>query len=210
MLALPSPIYQLPSFVRFSSAGFLALLITLAIFAMMQQLVKPKDATRPIVAEPLSVELYTTPPEQKTVIKEPPPPPPEPVKRDIEPVTPSPTDPVNIAKVEFTEPKIDSGFKITPAQNHDKMALPLVRVEPRFPTDAARDGISGWVRLGFSIDASGAVTDVTVLAAEPRNIFNNEAVRALRRWKYQPQLINGKPVKQENLQVQLDFQLQKD
>ncbi|CAM5204925.1 TonB family protein [Alishewanella longhuensis] len=50
------------------------------------------------------------------------------------------------------------------------MATPLVRVEPRFPTEAARQGISGWVMLNFSIDESGSVTDVSVVAAEPKNI----------------------------------------
>ncbi|CAM5203572.1 energy transducer TonB [Alishewanella longhuensis] len=90
------------------------------------------------------------------------------------------------------------------------MATPLVRAEPRFPTEAARQGISGWVMLNFSIDESGSVTDVSVVAAEPKDIFEREAIRALRRWKYQPQLVEGKAVKQSNLQVQLDFQLQQE
>ena len=67
---------------------------------------------------------------------------------------------------------------------------------------------TGWVKLSFTIDKSGAVTDVQVLSAEPANVFNREAMRALKRWKYQPLILNGKAEKRLQLQVQLDFQLE--
>jgi protein TonB len=51
------------------------------------------------------------------------------------------------------------------------------------------------------------VIDVDVIDADPKRIFDREAKRALRKWKYRPKIIDGKPQKQVGLQVQLDFKL---
>lgn len=91
----------------------------------------------------------------------------------------------------------------------DKTATALVRIDPKYPAQAAKDGIEGWVKLSFSIDATGAVIDVQVLDAEPKRIFDREAIKALKAWKYQPQMKDGKAVAQQGMQVQLDFSLDK-
>jgi periplasmic protein TonB len=91
----------------------------------------------------------------------------------------------------------------------DKTATAVVRIDPKYPTQAAKDGIEGWVKLSFSIDATGSVIDVQVLDAEPKRIFDREAIKALKAWKYQPQMKDGKPVAQQGMQVQLDFSLDK-
>jgi protein TonB len=56
----------------------------------------------------------------------------------------------------------------------------------------------------------GGVEDVKVIEAEPKRIFNREAIRALRKWKYRPKMVDGKPQKQFGLTVQLDFTLNQD
>lgn len=89
----------------------------------------------------------------------------------------------------------------------DGDATPIVRIEPRYPVQAARDGLQGWVKLRFSIMEDGSVDDVEVIEAEPRRVFDREAIRALRRWKYSPKVVDGKTMKQTGQQVQLDFTL---
>lgn len=91
----------------------------------------------------------------------------------------------------------------------DKTATAVVRIDPKYPPQAAKDGIEGWVKLSFTIDATGAVIDVQVLDAEPKRIFDREAIRALKAWKYQPQMKDGKAIVQQGMQVQLDFSLDK-
>lgn len=87
-------------------------------------------------------------------------------------------------------------------------ATPVVRMEPKYPVDAARNGIQGWVELSFSIDTLGQVQDVTVLNSEPRRVFDQAAIQALKRWKYRPKVVEGKAIMQTGLAVRLDFNLE--
>lgn len=89
----------------------------------------------------------------------------------------------------------------------DGEATPIVRIEPNFPMQALREGKEGYVKLSFSINQIGRVEDIQIIDAKPRRLFNKEAKRALKRWKYKPKMINGKAVKQRGLTVQLDFKL---
>jgi protein TonB len=95
------------------------------------------------------------------------------------------------------------------AMRRDGEATPIVRIEPKYPVQAARDGKEGWVRLSFTINEVGGVEDVDVIEADPKRVFDREAKRALRKWKYKPKIVDGKPVKQPGMRVQLDFTLDK-
>ena len=90
----------------------------------------------------------------------------------------------------------------------DTGPAPLVRIEPQYPRKAAMQGIEGWVILQFNITASGTVSNIKILGAKPLRIFNKSAIQALRKWKYQPKIENGKAVEQKGLKVQLDFKLE--
>lgn len=87
-------------------------------------------------------------------------------------------------------------------------ASPMVRMEPKYPAAAARDGVEGWVKLVFSIDGSGQVFDIQVIDAQPKRTFDREARRALSKWKYKPQIVQGKPTVQTGMEVVLEFKLE--
>ncbi|WP_299263503.1 energy transducer TonB [uncultured Psychrosphaera sp.] len=87
----------------------------------------------------------------------------------------------------------------------NKSATPIFRVEPQYPIKAATNGIEGWVSLSFSIDKLGRVIDVKVMDAKPKRYFEHAARKALRKWKYQPKLVNGKPVVQSGQSILLEF-----
>jgi TonB family protein len=98
-----------------------------------------------------------------------------------------------------------SEFEIT-ASN---VVLPIVRIEPKYPGQAARDGTEGWVRLQFTVNEVGGVEDVVVIEANPKRVFDREARRALGKWKFKPQIIDGVAVKIFGLSVLFEFNLQK-
>lgn len=72
---------------------------------------------------------------------------------------------------------------------------PVHQTPPRYPRRARMEGVSGWVRLEFVVQEDGTVRDVRVVEAEPaRGIFDQEAVRALSRWRFHPQMKDGRAV----------------
>jgi len=87
--------------------------------------------------------------------------------------------------------------------------MPLHRVEPNYPAKALQRGVEGYVTLRFNIDELGKTRDIEVVDANPKRYFEREAMLALRNWKYQPKMVDGKAVVQTGLTVRLEFKLQK-
>src|SRR5688572_2339547 len=65
----------------------------------------------------------------------------------------------------------------------DRGALPLVRVEPQYPPQAAKRGLEGWVQLRFTITTAGTVSEVAVVKSS-NPVFERAAMEAVRKWKY--------------------------
>lgn len=78
----------------------------------------------------------------------------------------------------------------------DSDVIPLVQVEPRYPPQALSRKIEGYVVVRLQITKEGTVSDVEVIDANPKGIFEREAIRAAWRYKFKPKLVNGKPVEQ--------------
>ena len=77
---------------------------------------------------------------------------------------------------------------------------------PEYPPEAERRGLEGSVDLSFTIDPEGKVTDVIVDHSEPSDIFDRAAASAVRRWRYEPKLMDGTPVEQHT-QAHVVFKL---
>lgn len=77
------------------------------------------------------------------------------------------------------------------------------RVDPVYPPEAVNKEIEGTVIMEVVVDTKGNVTGVRVTGGAHK-ILNDAAVQAVKQWKYQPCLVNGKakPVK---FTVVLDF-----
>lgn len=84
--------------------------------------------------------------------------------------------------------------------------LPLQRIPPQYPRDAARSGVSGWVQLEVLVNADGSVRSARVVDAKPRGVFEAAAVAAVLRWKFKPKVVDGKPVEQRGAQ-KIEFNL---
>jgi TonB family protein len=81
-------------------------------------------------------------------------------------------------------------------------------VPPEFPLGARERAMGGWVDLQFMVMMDGSVGDISVAAADPAGLFEAPATEAVRKWKYQPILRDGKPINQR-ARVRVRFALQK-
>lgn len=100
--------------------------------------------------------------------------------------------------------------KFVDTENNDLTTnKPIVRIEPKYPSSAARDNIEGWVELRFTINEVGGVEDVNVINANPKRVFDRAAKKALKKWKYKPNIDGGRPQKQLNQKVRLYFKSEK-
>jgi TonB family protein len=68
--------------------------------------------------------------------------------------------------------------------------------QPAYPTSARERGIEGWVDLQFLVRKDGSLGDLTVVGAEPVGVFEQSALDAVRRWRYQPIMRDGQPSEQ--------------
>jgi protein TonB len=64
---------------------------------------------------------------------------------------------------------------------------PVSRVDPEFPREAVAAGAqTGMVKARMTIDASGEVTRVDIVYANPRRVFDRAVVKTLSQWKFTP------------------------
>jgi protein TonB len=66
-------------------------------------------------------------------------------------------------------------------------------VAPDYPQDLFAKGIGGVVTVAFTVNVKGEPTDVTVESSDPANVFDRAATDAVKRWRYEPLLIDGVP-----------------
>ena len=78
----------------------------------------------------------------------------------------------------------------------DSDVIPLVQVEPRYPSQALSRKIEGYVVLRLQVTKEGTVSDVEVVDSDPKGVFEREAIRAAWRYKFKAKLVDGKPVEQ--------------
>ncbi|TVP11467.1 TonB family protein [Shewanella sp. KCT] len=83
---------------------------------------------------------------------------------------------------------------------------PLYREAPKYPISYARDRREGWTQMSFTVDEQGFVRDPVVLASEGGQQFTRESLKAIKRWRYAPKFVDGKPVPAE-VSVQLEYKV---
>jgi protein TonB len=145
----------------------------------------------------------------------------EPPKREKPEQAPPPPE-MNMAKamnpsdaVGEIVPMVDTGMELEKATSlgaggsSDRDIVPLVRVDPEYPPRAKQQGIEGWVELEFTISPVGTVQDAVVIASQPSYVFDRAALRAVRKWRYNPKTENGVAVARSGVKVRLRFEMQK-
>jgi len=124
------------------------------------------------------------------------------LKKPQKPEVESPPPAANAAPQSFGDNKeigkVGTGISNTTGPSDPNATtdwLPIEQVKPKMPREAALKGIEGFITFTFDIDESGRVENIKVAEAENRSIFESEARRAVRNFRYRPRRINGRPVR---------------
>lgn len=89
----------------------------------------------------------------------------------------------------------------------DAEYMPIVRVVPMYPRQAALLGIEGYVVVSFTVTTTGSVRDV-IIVESTNAIFNRAATQAAAKFKYKPRLVDGQPVEVHDVQTKLTFEFE--
>jgi protein TonB len=190
----------------------LALVVTLGLFYFMQALissgselqtqnnvVRIVDATMPEIVMEVIREVER--PEQLEQLDQPPPETPD---RQVD------MDGAANLNISRDAGNVDIDINIDSAGLgiSDGEMLPLVNIQPQYPTRAAQRGIEGWCQVAFTVTAEGGVRDVVVVDAEPPGMFDRSSIRAAERFRFQPRVVNGEAVDVPNVQYVFRYQLE--
>ncbi|SMF20581.1 energy transducer TonB [Pseudobacteriovorax antillogorgiicola] len=194
-------------------------LVTLGLFYFMSVLIsqgkkKPVENDLGPVVEFIRVKRdQETKTRSRELPKKPPPPKAAPSKPKMQVAE---NDQPQAEQLDMPQPKIANGLKggMGPylgggggGGNSDGEVMPIVRIAPQMPRKARMRGIEGYVVASFTVTKSGSVSDVKIVEAKPPRIFNREAKRAILKWKYKPQIVDGKAVEIPQT-IRLDFKLE--
>jgi len=196
---------------RHLTAGFLAVLVTFGLFYLMQALILGKDMKLGEAGGSM-IDFVRLKKESEVETKK------RKMPDKVEPEEPPPPPDLSMAK--SNKPSQDMGdmafaidvdvdvggadFSIAAS---DTDVVPIVRVTPQYPLRASERGIEGWVEVVFTIGKLGTVKDATVMNSSPSSIFDRSALKAIRKWKYNPKIENGKAVEQPGIRVSFPFTL---
>jgi len=216
---------KIPTFI------IVAIILNIAIFILIQRLVNREhgfdinlidrnflDFTRVIekpIPPPEKIEDIEPPPEEED------PPPPEmptpeiekPQQMDVELSTPEIDVPMSMAGEpylgEIGDGSGNAGGLGHPGKpNIDSNVVPSLRIPPAYPKRALRSGFEGIVTVEFTITIDGSVKDAEIVEAKPPNIFDKAVLRAIAKWKFNPDMVDGQPVEKRARQ-DIKFTLKK-
>ena len=185
---------------------------TFSLFAFMAYLISSDQVGITEGPPPVIIDIVQIPEASKPEVI---------IRKQFQPLEPPPVMETSKTTPEVTE--VNTAYNYTPSTINlmnnitdgvtmnaqpDQDARPVVRVNPKYPMDALRNGVQGWVKLAFDISEIGQVINVKVVDSEPKRVFDKAAKQALKKWKYRAKSIDGKQVKQQNFTVQLDFNME--
>jgi len=93
---------------------------------------------------------------------------------------------------------------------YDKESVPMVVIQPRYPTGAAADGVGGYVKFIFDILVDGSPSSIRILESKPEGVFDYHADKAIRKWKFKPAVKNGQAIVQTNMVYTMQFVISND
>ena len=91
------------------------------------------------------------------------------------------------------------------SSSHRIYAKPVERTAPRYPASELASGQQGWVELNYVVTEEGKVIEPVVEASSGSRAFERAAINTVKRWRYEPAMVNGEPIQQCKTAVRISF-----
>jgi len=116
---------------------------------------------------------------------------------------------VIVQRAIYTRPTVDTRpGRHGLSRGLDGDVTPIVQTKPEYPARELSKGTQGWVRVQFSVTSIGTVRDAVVVDSEPAAVFDQAALKAIARWRYNPRVENGEAVERVGLQTIIRFTIE--
>ena len=180
-------------------------------FILMSYLISPSEMPPEPTDEETQISIVRKKRPENPLIKNNELPPPPQVQNSPPPVLAKLAPNSSLKNTDFNilRPIKNAGDAINLSVVGDRRAIAMVTIPPEYPQGPLSKNIEGWVLLEFTIGIDGSVDDIVVVDAEPKGSFEKAAIRAMRRWKYQPKMVDGRPVSQYHMREVFRFEIEK-
>jgi len=202
---------------RISIAALFAVLATLALFFLMISLLGGKTVVSAAEQPPSIKFVKMKPPEDPPAPTPPKPPEMQQVMHPPQIDISLPTDispPVrDFPAIEMPPQMIGANLIGSPGNNGPALVNsgPVKRatLAPQYPMELRIRGIEGRLVVAYTVTELGLVQDITIVQANPPRVFDQAVIRALKRWRFQPAMVDGAAISSQ-VQDVIVFELEEE
>ena len=110
--------------------------------------------------------------------------------------------------VAFATPQLGGGVRMSGIGMGiaDGEYLPMVKVEPTYPTRARTQGLGGYATVEYTVTHTGTTKDIRVVESSNR-VFERPCAAAAANFKYKPRVIDGEAVEVRGVQNRCTFEI---
>ncbi len=103
---------------------------------------------------------------------------------------------------------VSGSSRVRPAAPVNRDFRQIVGAPASYPRRAIRRGIEGVVQVRFTITKTGDVVNPEIIKAEPEGWFEKSVLAAVKKYKFQPRVVNGQPVDVKGVDKRVVFKLE--
>lgn len=208
------------NFARVGIAAALGVLVTLLLLFLMHSLINtefdPPEETEGTKIADIRMPKYEIETRFEDAKPEKPDEPEAPPPEIPEPAFDVPT--ANLSGLNLSAPVFEANvaMNIGTGFSGDGEYLPIVKVAPEYPNNAASRGIEGFCVVEFTVTTTGTTRDVRAIDTDcittdgrPTTVFNRASIRAAERFKYRPKVVDGEPIEVPGVRNRFVYELAK-